>query len=143
FSLSLLGLLYAKFPRPLSDPSSQAARTLPQSASGGSRRRVLLGEHWSVYRLAALPPPGALTPLEADFDEDPRMPFTRSALQPGVEVVVIHGDPRLGSPDAPSPQLAQYGLRLRLIEARAWTSAGFTLSRYQVAAPGELTGRGL
>ncbi len=103
--------------------------------------RVLLGEYWSVYRLAALAPAGALIPLEADFDEDPRMPFNRSALQPGIEVIVIHGDPRLGSPEAPAPELSQYGVRLRLLKNQPWASAGITLSPYQAVAQGKLMDR--
>ncbi len=137
FSLSLVVLLYARLPVRADDANYQSLKELARIVSDGGRDRVLLGDYWSVYALAALAPVGALIPLEPDAEEDPRMPFNQSALRPGSEVLVVYQEPAPGSAENPGEELAQYGTRLHLVDRRPWIAAGRSVWTYQIAAANE------
>jgi hypothetical protein len=136
-SIALIGLLLANLPERTPDPEFESLKQLANTVSVRSKQRVLLGHYSEVYRLAALAPAGTLIPLELDFEEDPRTPFNQSALRRGAEVILTHGDPRIDSSGSPLMELVQHKMRLRLVEAHAWTSAGLTLSRYETLGPGK------
>ena len=132
FSLTLLVSLYARLPVRADDANYQSLKKLARIVSDEGRGRVLLGDYWSIYALAALAPPRALIPLEPDAEEDPRTPFNQSALRPGSEVLIVYKEPRPGSAENPGEELAQYGMRLHLVDRRPWVAAGRSVWTYQV-----------
>ncbi len=132
FSVTLLVSLYARLPVRADDANYQSLKDLARIISDEGRARVLLGDYWSIYVLAALAPPRALIPLEPDAEEDPRMPFNQSALRPGSEVLVVYQEPRPGSAENPGEELAQYGMRLHLVDRRPWIAAGRSVWTYQI-----------
>jgi hypothetical protein len=137
FSLSLFVLLYARLPMRADNPNYQSLKELARTVSDGGRGRVLLGDYWSVYAMAALAPAGALIPLEPEDEEDPRMPFNQSALRPGSEVLVVYREPRPGPAENPVEELAQYGTRLHLVDRQPWIAAGRSVWTYQIDAANE------
>jgi hypothetical protein len=137
FSLSLLIALYARLPPRAEDGEYYALKELAGMVSDGRRSRLLLGDYWSVYALAALAPAGALIPLEPDAEEDPRTPFNEPilrALPPGADVLVVSRQPLPGSAQNPGEELTQYGVRLNLVDQRHHTAAERVVWTYRIAA---------
>jgi hypothetical protein len=141
FTAVAIGLLLIKLPGGTRDLNYVAVVDLAKNLRDGPKGRVLLGAYWDVYPLAALAQ-GTVIPLEPDFELAPRTPFNKSALHDGTEVIVIHGNAKLGKPEAPPPTVEQFGARLELVQSRSWTGAGLVLSRYKVNGRAEQTAAG-
>ncbi|MBI3182362.1 MAG: hypothetical protein HYZ28_09485 [Myxococcales bacterium] len=127
------GWIAARLPSAERNPRYDRMRALAQAVTARGSPRIVLGDYWSIYVLAAQASPGTLLPLSAEVERDTRTPFHRHAIPQAREVLVSHGQTQFLSTDgAPVQQFEQYGRRFHLEMARAWQVEEVTVSVYRV-----------
>ncbi|HEV8429104.1 MAG TPA: hypothetical protein VGQ41_14480 [Pyrinomonadaceae bacterium] len=127
--VAALILLWVKFPLKSYRPAYQGFKETALLLAQKSPNKILLGDYWGTYVLAALQPVDPLTPIPLDEQQN-RMPWTRDMVRQADQVIVEYRRSRLAEAGQPPLRLSSYGTSLRLVEPRWLESAGFAFALY-------------
>ena len=136
-------ILVFKFPPVRPNPDYLKLKAVAVELAQRAPQAFVLGGYWDTYALAALAPPGTLTPVPAQ-DQLVRTPWTPERMRASASVLVVHHIfpyvfevetpppyPTFGDGQTPPARITQYGATLSLAAPHWYEQHGYVFSLYR------------